>query len=519
MRLRAAALIASLALCLAGGCRDELESPSDDRDTTSDPTLDFGGFDLRGDPLRDAPGTADGADATCTPPHRPDNCAAVAGFGAGFWAVCEDGTLSAGWEEAADCGDTVVNYDYTCTSVCPGCLEGPIPGTPPATGADLVAETCPVAVECVPAGGCRLDHSCATESTDPEAIYCVAGACGVGPDCDVNCECSQDADCLEDEYCDRGACHPNTCVDDCQCGRFAQCADGICTPCVPTCASDSDCAPPDGRCVSYGFERSCTMCLDCPAGVDPNGSVTTPVITTDPTEFVDQRVTVVGTLFTHPDTLCDDLGPCGTCFPGLTLDGVIWLRGPDGAGHTLCGETVGCQEAEDTCLPVWECYPFAIGRRVRAAGTFRQVAEPPDAPWRRLASAYALDVEGIEVIESVSQAGRYDGTLNVVSVEGDGCPTTVDSAAIELVVAHSSEGLVIEPMAPDASAEGSIPVWAGWHTGQMDPADALSFSVESSSIGTFSGIFEGRTLSGSYSFGLSGPACRVTSIIEVEQRY
>jgi hypothetical protein len=288
---------------------------------------------------------------------------------------------------------------------------------------------------------------------------------------------------------------------------------------VARCVSDADCPPPNGRCEHYGFEGSCTRCAGCPARVDPTGSVITPVITTDPSEHIDHRVTVVGTLFTHPDRSCDDLGPCGTCFPGLTLDGVISLRGSEGAAHTLCGETVGCQEAEDTCLPVWECQPFDIGRRVRATGVFRRIGDPVGSSWHRLATAYALEVDGLEVIDPVSRAGRYAGTLRVLLTEGADCPEMQESVAVELVVADSSEGLVIEPMGPTVTGEAAIPVWAGWHTGQVDPRTPRFFSVESASLGTFSGYFEGATLSGSYTFGLSGPACQVLSHIDAEQVY
>ena len=112
--------------------------------------------------------------------------------------------------------------------------------------------------DCLPDGTCRLDHSC--EVDDTEVPYCVDGACSDTPECDVGtCECSQDMDCTEGDYCWNGSCVANSCADDCECGRYATCDEGVCVPCWATCASDPDC-PSDLICDEFGYAGSCTQC-------------------------------------------------------------------------------------------------------------------------------------------------------------------------------------------------------------------------------------------------------------------
>lgn len=265
------------------------------------------------------------------------------------------------------------------------------------------------------------------------------------------------------------------------------------------------------------IDEYCLPSDECPAPVASTGQVTTPVVTTSPLNFVGEEITVVGTLMTHPSVSCDDFGPCGTCYPSLTLDGVISLQGNEGTAGTLCGEAVECHERVDSCLPQWECYPFEIGRRVRVRGLFEETdGLPPNEPWVRLVNNYVLFVDGIEVIESAQLSGLYAGSFQTESIEGTDCGSFPNSGSIELVVAHSSEGTVLEFMSPESDAQ--IPVWAGWHTGQLGPEDD-SFSVEGSWLGSFSGEFTADGISGTYLWSLSGPDCRVSSSVTAEQVY
>jgi hypothetical protein len=256
----------------------------------------------------------------------------------------------------------------------------------------------------------------------------------------------------------------------------------------------------------------------CPPPAESDEQVTTPVITTDPQHYIGTEITVVGTLFTNPTVFCNDLGPCGTCYPGLTLDGVITLRGPE-TGDELCGQPVGCSERVDSCLPHWDCWPFEIGRRVRARGIYRQEAgEPPEQPWFRLANGYQLELQGIEPIDPVSLSGLYEGTAWVGSIEGRNCGTFPNSFPIEVVVATSSEGLAVEFMSPGGDAMPmNQPIWPGWHTGQLEP-ESDTFTVTGMwPLGTFSGELLSGSVEGIYDYSLSGPDCRVTSTITVTQ--
>lgn len=254
----------------------------------------------------------------------------------------------------------------------------------------------------------------------------------------------------------------------------------------------------------------------CPAPVgDDLDQVTTPMITTDPDAFVGEEVVVVGTIVTARAGLCTDDGLCGTCRTGLTLDGVVRLQGP-GGGDLLCDEAMECVERVDSCLPHWECWPFEIGRHVRARGLFRRGPDtsPAADEWQRLQGAYFLEVEAIEPFEPAAGVGLYAGTLFVGGISGEGCPAFPNSLPIELVVAYSSAGVVAEPMSPGGGDVGA-PIWPGWHVG---PArDAAVELVTPMGLGRIALLPTAEGYEATYSYTLSGPACSVESTLELVQ--
>jgi hypothetical protein len=261
--------------------------------------------------------------------------------------------------------------------------------------------------------------------------------------------------------------------------------------------------------------------VTCPPAVGTDiPQFTTPFITTDPDSFVDEEVVVVGTLTTIRGYVCDDLGPCGTCYPGLTLDGTIRLEGPAPGGQ-LCDRTIGCVERVDSCLPHWECWPFEIGRRVRARGFLRRGPDttPAQDEWQRLQQGWYLEVTAIEPTDSVVGVGLFEGTAFVGTIEGTGCVPYPNSFPMEVVVSYGSPGFVAELMSPGVTGTtNTLPVWSSWHTGPtgVEPPIELGGLM---GLGWLRLTATDDGYSGSYDFSLSGPDCRVESTFEIVQVY
>jgi hypothetical protein len=258
----------------------------------------------------------------------------------------------------------------------------------------------------------------------------------------------------------------------------------------------------------------------CPPAVGSDiAQVTTPVVTTDPDSFVDEEIVVVGTLMTNRSYACTDDGICGTCSPGLTLDGAIRLQGP-GPGGQLCDRSIGCVERVDSCLPHWECWPFEIGRRVRVRGFWRSDhdSSPAMDEWERLQQGWHLEVTAIEPTGSVAGVGLFEGTAFVGAIEGSGCVSFPNSFPVEVVVAYGSPGYVAEPMSPGEPGPGSDPFWSGWHTGPAGEGPTISLAA-AMGLGTLVLTATDEGYSGSYEFSLSGLDCRVESTFEFGQVY
>ena len=444
----------------------------------------------------------------CEYPVYSDDCSEVGYFQCGYEAGCSENTIYVSWHEHYFCDDVEEILAFTCSYGCESCEDGPIIEWVE-DGTELIDKYC-LDDECLPEEACILDHTCATRN--PEFPVCFGGVCMAEKESEWQpAECAHDTDCPMEYVCtDRYCIIPECNDDDCECGEFAFCRHAICEPCTLEC-SDSESCTQWLQCEYYGYNNSCSKCTGCPSGAPPNDQVTSAVISTDPERYVNQEITVVGNLFTSRTVDCDDEGPCGTCYPGLTLDGVLSLRGSEGPGRTLCGRQMGCTEREDSCLPQWDCTPFAMGARVRILGVLIDLGGDFDDPWREVTNRYVLEVHGIEEIAGVSSSGLYTGTAYTQSITGDGCGTFPNSSPIELVVVQNSFGLAMEFMAPGF---GQLPLGSGWHTGTTGH-DGLSFTVEHSFLGRFTGALAPDTISGTYEFSLSGVDCQVSSVIYV----
>ncbi|MBN1771513.1 MAG: hypothetical protein JXB32_09645 [Deltaproteobacteria bacterium] len=339
------------------------------------------------------------------------------------------------------------------------------------------------------------------DTADPDTAEC-RQACTTAEDCvPVSCSCTC-AGC-------GGFSYEDVVHRDCEAAWYAE------HDCSPPTICPGVCCPPrrvdcmEGTCVVIdGLEP-------CPAPVGEGETVVTAMITTDPEHFVDREVVVVGTLTTSRCFLCNDLGPCGTCYPSLTLDGVMTLHGPE-AGGAICGELIECRERNDSCLPRWECHPFEIGRRVRVRGTWQQVM---DEPWEttldELLNNYRLAVEAMEPADPVAGAGLYAGTITVTY--SDHPSVTPFSSPVELVLAQGSEGAIAELMDPGTAIPWDGVVASGWHLGAppAEPGD-LVFEADLG-LGRLILSAVATGFAGSYVYSCSGLPCRVESSLSLTQ--
>ncbi len=179
--------------------------------------------------------------------------------------VCIGGVCTApanGCKFDSDCGDpNKVCVDGKCENTC--------------TTADGGVSTCPTGFTCVK-GGCEPNPTGSTCSTNNDCKaptpFCVGGQCEAG--------CTNDQQCGPGNYCNNGACAPDTrptanCTGDLQCnsdagGPAEKCVSGICK--FP-CSTDAQCATidvrikycaPDKVCRSYSEAHpQCTSKSDC----------------------------------------------------------------------------------------------------------------------------------------------------------------------------------------------------------------------------------------------------------------
>ena len=187
-------------------------------------------------------------------------------------------------------------------------------------------------------------------------------------------------------------------------------------------------------------------------GVDREEAVGTDALLSNPQAWLDQRVTLKGTLTPTFANICDDLGPCGTCDAQLTLDSALWLMGPN-ASSEVCGASLRCFEAMDSCWPEWSCGELSPGSMAIVRGRLRAVGVgPSEDSLEGVLSAYRFEVEALEQVlafddELIEVEGLFRG-----QVMGDSrCPDAQrEPRELTMLVSVSPfpDGVRVEFMSP-----------------------------------------------------------------------